>query len=376
MGLFSRRSDPEGFYTGDAPASVPGMDGAAPSAYQSQPATASPAPVDPGYGSAGPNYPPPPSPVSGYRAPPPPTPAQRPPMVFQQVVSTATPRRSRMGGWIVFAIVLAVLIPVGFTVYHAFTGLKDAVGKPSDPPAAAVGKLGVPVTVPYRYAELKVTVKSAVAQPVDGWSSGERVPDPKLVVGVTVTRTDADTGKTSVMAWDWHFQPAEGPAVEGELITSYQPELESTPIGTGQSISGLITFDTGADAGTLTVNDPYTGDHPAARWDIVGSVPKVVTGTVGRPATGQIAGPGFTVTPAKPQWLKAGDDRLRDTPKSGSVLRMSSPSPGCATNMPDRSRRPISGSPPVVASRSRPRTQGGSATPRCSSRSPTPSRRR
>ena len=50
MGLFSRGSDPEGFYTGDAPASVPGMDGAAPSAYQPGAAPVPPAPVDPSHG--------------------------------------------------------------------------------------------------------------------------------------------------------------------------------------------------------------------------------------------------------------------------------------------------------------------------------------
>jgi hypothetical protein len=246
-----------------------------------------------------------------------------PPVVFQQLVRTVTPRRSRVGGWIVFAIVLAVLIPVGFTVYNAISDVRDATGRTAAPPTVVNGSMGGgPVTVPYRNAQLQVEVTSAVAQPVDGWSSSARLPDPKLVVAVTVTRTDTEASDTSVMAWDWHFQPSEGPVVEGELITSYQPELESTPLGTGQSISGLITFDTGADTGTLTVDDPYTGDHPVAQWNVVAPAPKVVTGSVGKPATGLIAGPGFTVTLAKPQWLKTGDKRLRDDPKTHSVLRV------------------------------------------------------
>jgi len=39
----------------------------------------------------------------------------------------------------------------------------------------------------------------------------------------------------------------------------------------------LITFDTGGDTGTLTMNDPHSGDHPGAQWRIVAVAAKVVT---------------------------------------------------------------------------------------------------
>jgi len=227
-----------------------------------------------------------------------------------------------VGVWIVLAIVLAVLIPVGFTVYGAFSDWSDAVGESEQPRTVAAGSLGAPVTVPYRDAELQVTVKSAVAQPVDGWGGGSGVPDPKLVVDVSVTAREIGSGTVNVLAWDWSFAPSEGPTVDGDIITDYQPELEGSGLGIGESAKGLVTFDTGADSGTLTLNDPYYSAAPAARWEISAGTPKVVTGTVGRPATGQIAGPGFTATLAKPQWLRTGDERLRDEPESGSLLRI------------------------------------------------------
>ena len=323
MGLFSRRSEPEGFYTGDAPASMPGIDGASPSAYQSRPVASAPSPADPRYGSAAPIYPQPPPAGLEYQGPAPTSVGQRPPpVVLQRVVRTASPRASRAGIWIVLAIVLAVLIPVGFTVYAAFSDGSDAVGESEQPRTVAVGSLGAPITVPYRGAELQVTVKSAVAQPVDGWGGGSAVPDPKLVVDVMVTAREIGSGTVTVLAWDWSFQPSEGPTVDGDIITDYEPELEGSGMGIGETAKGLVTFDTGADTGMLLLNDPYYSAAPAAQWEIHAGTPKVVTGTVGKRATGQIAGPGFTATLAKPQWLKSGDMRLRDDPESGSLLRV------------------------------------------------------
>src|SRR6185312_14192684 len=195
-----------------------------------------PAPAEPGYGSAAPTYLPPPPAVPGYQVPPPNWAGQRPPpVVFQRVVRTASGRGSRVGVWIVLAIVLAVLIPVGFTVYGAFSDWSDAVGESEQPRTVAAGSLGAPVTVPYRDAELQVTVKSAVAQPVDGWGGGSGVPDPKLVVDVSVTAREIGSGTVNVLAWDWSFAPSEGPTVDGDIITDYQPELEGSGLGIGES---------------------------------------------------------------------------------------------------------------------------------------------
>jgi hypothetical protein len=295
------------------------MDGAAPSAYQAQR-------DQPGYQPKAPIYQPPTSqPVPpSYQSPPPeyqrPRPATQPPrrvQTYRAVVATHPPG-VRMVRWIVFAVALMVLVGVGAGMFSAFSSSQGSDAGQGQITAVS-GRLGAPASVEYRDADFRVTVDAATAQPVDGWSRGNAAPDPKLVIALDLTRLGSGPGTVTMMPRDWTFTPTEGPAADGELISGYQPELNDAALAAGAHASGLLTFDTGSDAGTLALKDPDRQDATVATWEIHATAPKVITGAVGKPAIGQLGAPAFTMTLAKPRWIPAGDDRLRGPVKIGAA---------------------------------------------------------
>ena len=400
MGWFSRKSDrdsprdsySDGLYTGDAPVSVPGADGRAPTEYRStqQSGTVAPAPdwnadappewppptparptstestpppwqpaagaPPAGYSSAGYRPPPwqpdsappwqpggPPPPTAGAGSPPPWTPGQpgRPPMMSVQdwqqfglrmMTQVDTPivvntrRTNRVFGLVVFLIVAGVAAAIAIPVIAAVTSIPSFSA--DDPPKSVTSDavIGTPAAATYRSAELQVTLAKVTAQPVDSWRAGSSEAIPTLVAQVALQRQsggDDTSGHVSVMAWDWHFQPVEGPAVSGELTSMYEPRLSSPDLGPGDKEAGLVSFVTAARSGTLWLEDPQS-DERVAVWEIAkADVPATVTGKLGSPAQGQIGQPQFAVTAQKTEWLGADDPDFWSPPENGAALRVS-----------------------------------------------------
>ena len=384
MGWFSRnRSDSEGLYTGDAPVSMPGADGEAPTAYNARPGAATgPAPAwnAPASNPGGPapetegwmQPPPPPVPPPGAvpqnapwnpgqagvwgaaadpSADPRGAPQVPPPWVpgtpdvnriiddamrLSKAQRTATVIRrpgARVGCFLLIGLI--VLLGIGLPVFFALRDVIPKIGESlSDPPAqpTVVGTLGAPVTVPYRDATLQVTVQSVVAQPVDNWRDSSRKPEPHLVAKVSIKRTDTGTSDVSVMSWDWYFAPAEGKEGDAELISSYEPNLSSPALGAGESVTGLLTFDTGSRAGSISLANPSGRSTRVAKWSVTGTVPQVVTGVVGKPAQAQIGLPGFTVTARQLSWVSAKDPSVTRETTTPAVLRVDLVITGAAKN--------------------------------------------
>ena len=165
---------------------------------------------------------------------------------------------TRRAGRLFLLIGLIVLLGIGLPIFFALRDVIPKIGDAlTDPPAqTVVGTLGAPVTVTYRDATLKVTVRSVVAQPVDNWRDSSRNPAPHLVAQVSITRTDNGTSEVSVMSWDWFFAPTEGKEGDAELISSYEPNLSSPALAAGESTTGLSTFDTGSRAGSICSRTP------------------------------------------------------------------------------------------------------------------------
>ena len=59
-----------------------------------------------------------------------------------------------------------------------------------------------------------------------------------------------------------------------------------------------------------------------AKWNVIGTVPPVVTGVVGKPAQAQIGLPGFTVTARKLSWVSAKDPSVTDDATAPAILRV------------------------------------------------------
>lgn len=190
MGLFRRKKDAEGFYTGDAPASAPGLDGAAPSAYQGSDlvdyswhieGADSTLTSEPGgaqtfgaeafgaqtFGAQ----------TSGAQT----FSGQSAPAVGTSTQQVVIGRRGRSGcffGLFTTIVLLAVLIPVGFAVYHAVKSADsalsnaDAVTSNDGLGGRSLGQttLGESVPVSFDSATFEATVFGATAQPRNGWS--------------------------------------------------------------------------------------------------------------------------------------------------------------------------------------------------------------
>ena len=372
MLMFGRKKDEVGLYTGDAPVSAPGFDGAEPSAYRGAPAGApSTAPVSDG---AAPVMPPAPGfnpagiSVTGgipsdadlvrleqlvaQKVPPEfagrameqierlraqsGTPMMQPggptsvggpygggpgypggPMLIPG--RRRTPGRGAMVGCLVAVVILAAVIGgAAFFIVHAVRDGAAAVFGPGNP---AAGSIGVPVSVGYDDATLSLTVGKAVLQPSDPWGLASADDHPVLLVEVDMARTDAGTDPVTVLGWDWSFTPTAGKTVTGDIIGEYEPDLAGPELSAGQSARGWVSFDTAAISGTLGFSDS-AAIRPMATWSVTASKPSTVSGTLGKPARGEISDPPFTVTITNPHQVAGTSTAVQTAPKSGHYLAL------------------------------------------------------
>jgi hypothetical protein len=349
MGLFSRKRDAQGLYTGDAPVSAPGVDGAAPGAYQGAMWGAGgdpsyqtpPSPGNPSY-SAGPSMPlstDPPTPPgmtpfsTGPVRQPGPAPQAAPgtgldPATAARIQATlaAGPRR-RGGGLFVLIILAAILVPAGFAVYKAVSAATSltADAKARTSPDGIAGRhvgatpLGQPVSIRTKDAAYDVTVFGAVSQPGDAWGYARAGSDPVLVVDAQISRTDAGTDPVEFTGWNWSVVGTDGKRVIGDIITNYRPDLAGPRLVGGETARGFVTFGTSVTSTSLTVAGEVYGAG-LATWQLNATTPKPVTGVVGEGAQAEISRPGFTVTVGNAEVVPDGDARLGHHPTSGQFL--------------------------------------------------------
>lgn len=229
-----------------------------------------------------------------------------------------TPGRGGMVGCLVGVIVLAAIIAgVAFFIVDKVRDSTTAAFGPDNP---AAGEIGVPATATYDDATLSLTVGKAVLQPGDPWGLSSANDDPVLLVDVDMVRTDDGTDPVTVIGWDWSFTPSGGgKSVTGDIIADYEPDLAGPKLSAGDSAHGWVSFDTSATSGTLGFSDS-AAVRPAVTWSITATKPATVTGTLGKPARGEISAPSFTVTITNPHPVAATSTAVQITPDSGHYL--------------------------------------------------------
>lgn len=236
------------------------------------------------------------------------------------------PRR-RGGGLLVLVILAAVLVPVGFAVYHVISAARsvtsDAQARVS--PDGIAGRhlgptaLGTPVSIQTADAAYDVTVFGAMSQPGDAWGYASTGSSPVLVVDAQITRTDAGADPVEFTGWNWSVVGADGKRVIGDIITNYQPSLDGPDLVGGETARGFVTFDTAITQTSLTVaGDPY--GVGLATWQIAATKPGPVVGAIGATVQAQISRPGFAVTIGRPVIVLNDDPRVGYRPESGQYL--------------------------------------------------------
>lgn len=336
MGWFRRTgaddSDPsngDGFYRGDAPVLMPGVDGDAPSPYVSgygrAPGTAShpPAPEHAPPPRAQhpyppPGYPPPPQQAPPQYPPPQQAPPQYPPPQYRAPASSERTVR-RVGLGCAVAIVVFVLLGVGGILLVAVSSFESSVTEDGEV-ATVVGAVDVPTTVRYDGTDLQITVGGTQAQPGPGWTWSQLNSAPHLVVAVSLQQQGRPL--LTIPFTDWSFVPdgaAESGSVRANLISGYEPDLVTASLTRGAAVFGYLAFETPSTSGTLTLQGDY-GDPPLASWKLTAQPAVVIAGTTGEPVRPQIGKPPFTVTLDTVTWVAPEDAVARRPPASGAYL--------------------------------------------------------
>ncbi len=296
MGWF-RRSDhaDDGLYRGDAPVLLPGHGDQEPSAYLARPMTPKPDPAPP----AGAQWP------RGQRAP-----------------AVIVGRRRGPGagcGLLAIVVIVVVLVGVGVAGWAVFRSVRSTFPAVRDAPATAIGAVDVPVSVDYDDARLRITVTGAQAQPGGGW--GDESAEPTLIVATTIERVDDGATSVHIPFVDWTFAPDGGPPAAGiDIVSGFQPDLTSVTLDAGDTVSGLLPFDTGATAGLLALAGDRYQDPPLATWNLTAATAGSVPGTTGAAARPQIGRPPFTVTLESTAWTDQAGADAWNPPASGSFL--------------------------------------------------------
>lgn len=379
MGLFSRKRDAEGFYTGDAPVNAPGLDGAAPGAYTS-PGYTDPAatwapsatPYPPGVAPAGvssPDRQPDAAPSSATAPGMTPFPAgpgprvepgatgldpasmariqgmlgsgQRPPATVgsldpvtaarvQKALAGMSGKGTKLGCFLIAIPLLGAAVGIGAAVYaavHATSAADDAISgvvtilSPDAPDGRHLGAttLGEPVPIRTPDAAYDIVVFGAETQTGDGWGYDTAGGEAVLVVDAQITRTDTGTDPVEFTGWNWSVVDTDGTRVTGNIISHYLPSLDGPELVGGQTARGYVTFDTAATTTSLTVSAGPAGAG-LATWRVSASTPRRVDGVIGEPARAELSRPGFTVTVGEPAIRVAGDDGVGGRPVSGQYL--------------------------------------------------------
>ncbi len=381
MGLFSRKKDAEGLYTGDAPVSAPGLDGEAPGAYirpdssgYADPAatwagTAVPYPPEtasPGVAS----YPSGPQPIGSPPAAPgmtPPPAGRIPPAApgaggldaatvarLQQVmgqsrsvpvaagnldpetaarVQKALAGMSKRGGklgCVLLAIpLLGAAVGIGAAVYaavHATSAVDGAISAIAPDGSGApdgrnigVTTLGEPVSIRTADAAYDITVFGAEAQTGGGWGYDSAGSSAVLVVDAQITRTDTGADPVGFTGWNWSVVGTGGDRVTGNIISHFLPSLDGPELVGGQTARGYVTFDTAVTTTPLTVAGGPAGAG-LATWQLTASTPRPVDGVIGEPARAELSRPGFTVKIGVAEVVATDDPRIGYRPQSGQYL--------------------------------------------------------
>lgn len=322
MGWLLGKKDDD-LYRGDAPASVPGLDGLEPTDYRYLAPTTGPVPPYDGMSAAGTPGPAAPSIVVGQPGPHPgadvPAPSYASPVPW-----TSRPARKRtltgsIIGLLVSVLLIGGLVAVGFTVVDKAEEFFENPFGGSAPREPFQGVVGTPGDVTFGDNTYQITVEAATSQSSAAWGSySGAVSGGFLVVELTLTRTDTESAVDQISWFDWAFTPDSGDRVTGALIAGgYEPLLSTLNLASGASATGLVAFDTAAAAGTLSLT---SFDGPWAEWRIDAVVPVVASGAFGAPVHPAIALTPFSATVANPRWIGAQEPAASFEPASGSYL--------------------------------------------------------
>lgn len=317
MGWFRRdtSSDGDGFYRGDAPVLMPGVDGEAPSAYFA--GSRPPNPSDPVADHPPPGYPPPGYPPPGYPPPGYPPPGSMPP----RAVPGATERTVRRAGLGCVAVVaVGVLIAVAGAVIAVIASVRSSLPDLGESgPDTVVGAIDVPTTVRYNDTELRITIGGAQAQPGSGWQWSSNA-EPNLVIATSLLQQDSAV--LTIPFVDWKFQPGDSQDADPvgvNFISGFEPDIGTASLAAGEAEVGYLSFQTPSTTGTLVLEGDY-GDPPLATWEITASPAAVITGAVGTPVRAQVGMPPFTVTLDATTWVEPTAEIVRRPPAGGSYL--------------------------------------------------------
>ncbi|MBA3410980.1 MAG: hypothetical protein H0U15_09125 [Geodermatophilaceae bacterium] len=86
------------------------------------------------------------------------------------------------------------------------------------------------------------------------------------MIELSLIRTDDSVSASQISWFDWKFTTAGEPAARAQLIAGgYEPMLSTVNLAPGETVSGLVAFDTTArrlSAGHLARPPNLTGSDP------------------------------------------------------------------------------------------------------------------
>lgn len=315
MGLFGRNPD-KGLYTGDAPASMPGLRGAHPTRY------------------TGPDH------VDHVDH------AVRPSMVPTGApgILPTKPDAARGTGGVVVGSLATVALIVGGIFF--FTARSEAPARSVGPGTTAgdlaladpghvmdpdpqagdaadatieAGGFGDAATVAYMTAWFEVTPRVAFAQPGRGFAYATANDGPQLLVSARIARVDDGADPTGPMSFNWKFVTPDGTMVDAELLPTYHPNLANVNLVGGEATGGYLVFDTDATEGTLHFVGSF-GGATQATWAIASRTMTTMAGELGEEVWPDISIPRFTVRAENPRAVTAADPGVWRDPASGAYL--------------------------------------------------------
>ncbi|RIJ78069.1 hypothetical protein D1871_04050 [Nakamurella silvestris] len=351
MGWLRRdRNGPEGFYTGDAPVSAPGLGNSDPTAYGQTPYVAAPFGAEPtpgsdttsAYGNTGAAGPPVDPGVAAA-----PTSAGWNAGPWNPGAPAPLPRRRGPWGGLLVLFVLLALVAGGAFYFLVGRSQEDQAGDPTTttgptspsrhttgtpttgstsapttdpgPPVPAVTPMKKPAMVSFRGNTYTVTVRSAQWQQAAAWNTTANSSKVgHLVVDLTLTRTDKAQTVGQISWFDWGFDPPKGKTVESELVGgAYGNSLKTLNLDPSQKVSGSLNFEIRATKGVLQLSD---GGVVVGQWAVTAAEHPSAKGVLGKTVTTAAAQLPFSVKVSDPVWTPSGSENLGNDPSHGYIL--------------------------------------------------------
>lgn len=345
MGLFQRKRDAVGLYRGDAPASMPGLNGEPPSAYRRSSSalqtpsagypTSSDYPTSPGYQTSSSAHP-----TSGYQQPPV---YGGPPAGVMHSDSRQTNSVIGVFVTLIVVIVVGVMFVIGGMVDDDLPRA-DVVVTVQDVPApeidadiadpdiahvsglpdwladAVLAEPGESVIVDTSDASFQLAVMWSEYQSGGSWGSTNSAAE-HVIAAVEITRIDDAAGSASLAGWNWAVSAHDGEPVTGDLITQFRPALSDARLSAGETAQGFVSFPTSDDVTWIGVAGSIAEvDAAQAAWPLTPHTPGEVSADVGERVWAELGRPPFGVLIDDPTVLAAGDPLLVSEPTSGSFL--------------------------------------------------------